>query len=142
MPPYVNGYMFGFHASYSHIGGLPLIRVRMTVIGVPDFVPVIAKLNTSIRNSILTFDTARTLGIENPKKGTDKTVLNPVTGRRIPCYVHLVSVQVGVYGMGIPFEFRLLPAFTDRLTENFFGMDWTCNFCLAVDGRRVHLLRP
>jgi hypothetical protein len=142
MSLYANGHHFRLAVRCCPpIGELPPV-VTVQMAGSTDlFVYVTGKVDTGAFRTMLTFDTARRLGIEDPAQtslgtGTARTA----TGEPIAYYVHIVSVRASE-GTKQPIEFPLKAAFADRIQRNLFGVDWLAHLCLAVDSAAVHFLR-
>lgn len=105
------------------------------------FQSVLGKMDTGASSTLFTFDTARRLGIDDPSIGSiDQWDMKSASGHIIPCYVHLVSVQIEDTG-GNKFQFFLEVAFSQEIERDLFGIDWCSYFCLGIDNSSVHLLR-
>ncbi len=138
MSLYVNGKKFSLDLFFPLKFGLPYIKVRMTRNNTS--VEVVGIINTAIRNSILDFKTAHALGIKNPRKNGIKQTFQTATQNNITYYLHTVMIHVSVPNVQ-PFVFPTIVGFAKKVEGVFFGMDWTMNFCLAVDRQNLHLLR-
>ena len=140
---YKNGHIYGFDFRFylSSISKSPLIKVEIFSKSSGRFVPVVGKIDTGATNSVLDFDTARILGIKNPKKDylSVKTYYT-ASDQPLTCYVHQVMARL-TNREGLEYQFTIRPGFGAKIARNLFGMDWTWHFCLALDRQEVHLLR-
>ena len=119
---------------------VPFVEVEMA--GVPGLLrPVVGKLDTGAFMTILTFSTAKALGIADPKLNClRQDTAQVANGGSLPYYVHAVSITVP-NPAGADLGFALEAGFAEHVTLNLFGMDWIQHLCAAVDMRQVHLLR-
>jgi hypothetical protein len=105
------------------------------------FEPTIGQLDTGAFKTMLTFATAFTIGIDNPKAGSLETgQATTANGQKFDYYVHQVTFRVRD-SSGPEFEFVLDAAFAEKVRRNLFGVDWLNHMCVAVDQSRIHILR-
>lgn len=125
----------------------PLVQVEMAA-RADDFVMITGKIDTGASRTMLTFETARRLGIRAPQdwSGPPGTAYT-ATGAPFPYYEDIVSVRItggSVDGGGASaqeaIEFPLKAAFAKEVRRNLFGVDWLAHLCLAVDRQAVHFL--
>lgn len=123
--------------------GYPRPWITIEIAG-PDgtgFQPILGKVDTGTSLTLLTFDDARAIGIPRPTRSELwKRVLRSANRSRVKCYGHRVTVRVGA-DQGVPVVFPLEVGVVKKLANNLFGLDWTWQFCLAIDICSVHLLR-
>jgi len=142
MASYINGRTYPFDVSFDfpHNPRSPMVHVEMSTSNGGDQKPVSGKMDTGAQTTILDFNTARTLGIENPKRGYMATgICYTATGQPIQCYQHRVFIYVR-NSHGLSLQTVLYPGFAEEISCNFFGMDWTNDYCLAFGCHSVHLL--
>jgi hypothetical protein len=118
---------------------VPVVEVEVSRAG-GVFVPVVGKMDTGAARTMLTFDTAKALGLTDPtrsasRQGTARTATDEI----VPYYVHPLWLRVSEGRQSVLFP--LLAAFAERLKRNLFGIDWLDHVCLAFDREAVHLLR-
>ena len=142
MKLFQNGHTFGTWIRLAPPGGkeLPFIQVEMAGER-GTFEPVIGKLDTGAFMTMLSSETARTLGIQDIgvshlRKDTAKTA----NDTDLPYYVHLLLVSIP-NPAGADVQFPLEAGFSDKIRRNLFGIDWLNHMCVAVDSAQVHLLR-
>ena len=106
-----------------------------------DFKEVTGKVDTGAFRTVLTFETAKALGIQEPTRSPlCSGSAESATGDPLLYYVHRVLVMVAD-GTSQRIMFPLEAAFSDRVSRNLFGVDWLPHLCLAVDIQAVHFLR-
>ncbi|MBM4046428.1 MAG: hypothetical protein FJ279_15065 [Planctomycetes bacterium] len=137
-----NGHSFNLAIRCAPPGNhvVPFVRVQMA--GASGlFMPVLGKVDTGAFRTMLNFDTACALGIDDPTSSplahrTAKTA----TGQTFPYYVHRVIVRIE-RDSNHQILFPLDVGFAERVARNLFGVDWLEHLCLAVDRRAVYFLR-
>ena len=142
MTPFQNGHQFNLwiRRPPPERHALPYVSVTMAPAFGP-FQPVIGKVDSGAARTILNFDTARALGIDDPTDGPmDTGTGRTATDHPFPCYFHFVWVQISDEA-GQSILFPLSTAFADEVKRNLFGVDWLQHLCLAVDADAVHFLR-
>ena len=119
---------------------LPFIQVRM--LGPSGrLVRVVGKLDTGAFRTMLTFAQAAVLGVADPSVGwLAEGTAQAANGQEFPYYVHPVLVRIP-NPTGHDLRFDLGAGFAQELQRNLFGVDWLSHLCVAIDERRVHLLR-
>ena len=139
-----NGHRFATHIQLRPIPrrSVPYVMVDMSSRNNGIFTPVVGKVDTGAARTMLDFETANAIGIEDPLlnflwEGTFRTPNN----QPLACYGHPVWFRVARQAETPPLVFRVDAGFAKGLRCNLFGLDWTYHFCLAVDRERVHLLR-
>ena len=142
MTLFQNGRLFNLAITSRPPSGepLPVVAVEMSQAS-GEFVPVVGKIDTGASRTMLNFDTAQALGINDPESSPicQGTVFT-ATDETVPYYVHAVLVQIAD-GKGQRIVFPLDAAFAERVRRNLFGVDWLAHLCLAVDCQVVHFLR-
>lgn len=119
---------------------VPVISAQMAGPGGASML-VIGKVDSGAFRTMLKFDTARILGIADPKVGAiDKDTAVTATDAEFTYYVHRVLVTVAD-DKGNRVLFPLKAAFAEEVKRDLFGIDWLDHVCLAVDSEAVHLLR-
>ena len=102
---------------------------------------VIGKVDTGAFMTLLTFATARLLGLAKPARNPIKEdAAHAANGQAFSYYVHSVTIRIPDPG-GWHLLFPLEAGFAQELKRNLFGIDWLDHVCLVVDRRQVHLLR-
>lgn len=137
-----NGHTFGTWIPLAppHGWELPFIQVEMAgMLGIRQ--PVIGKLDTGAFMTMLSSNTARTLGIQDIEVSTlRKGTAKAANDADLPYYVHLLIVSIP-NPAGEDVLFPLEVGFSNSVTRNLFGIDWLNHMCIAVDRAQVHLLR-
>ncbi len=110
--------------------------------GLPQFVPVIGRIDTGADSTIFDRDVALTLGIPeiSDVSEDDKRHYTTACHTRLLCYMHWVHIRVTSAGVP-PAQFMIKAAFSDRPCRTVFGLDWIDHFCIAVDSQNVHLAK-
>jgi hypothetical protein len=141
-PLYINGHTHNWHRlfRFSSMTRVPYISAEVSTSHNREFKVIVGIVNTAANMSLLTFRTAKVLGIDKPKRG-QKTRLRTLTGRTVTCYIHPLRIRVMDDVRKIYYEFILCAGFAHKISTDQFGMDWTLNFCLAFDQQSVSLLR-
>ena len=142
-----NGHRFGQCARCcppDNVQGQPLpvphVVIEMAGGDSDLFVSVTGKVDTGAVGTMLTFQEAHRLGIDNPVLPAPSGTARTATDERFPYYVHDISVQIPT-DTGEPIEFAMQAAFAERVKRNLFGIDWLQHLCLAVDRQAVYFLR-
>jgi len=105
------------------------------------FVRVVGKMDTGATMTVLTFDAARALGIQDPTRSAAGVIhLASATGHRMACFRHHVMVRIPSDD-GDVLTFVLLVAFAEDVRGNLFGMDWVPHLSVTVDEDGVRLSR-
>jgi hypothetical protein len=143
MPLYRNGlkYRFDRPVPYLRNDGT-FVTLGMSKMGQAEPTPVFGKIDTGFDSTILSFPTAKTLGINNPAVNAYTTRRIPtVTGEGIFCYMHVLWLYVDdVYGRILRPNFWVW--FSRDVNFNLFGLDCTSYYCLVFDCENIHFLRP
>ena len=119
---------------------VPTVEVEMAGAS-GNFRWVIGKIDTGASLTLLTFDTAEILGIDDPTQGfmREGTAV-AANSESFPYYTHRVIVSVP-NPSGSDLMLVLEAGFADVLPRNLFGVDWLDSVCIAVDKQKVYLLR-
>jgi len=138
---YRNGHKFTLCVRCCPPPGEPVPVIYAQLAGLDGMpIPVVGKVDTGASRTILNFDTARILGMSNPKSGAlsaGKAIT--ATDAQFHYYVHEVFFHISD-DMGNSVFFPLKTAFAEKVKRNLFGVDWLEHLCLAVDREAVHLL--
>jgi hypothetical protein len=107
-------------------------------------VMVYGMMDTGSLKTLLDFNTAMSLGIENPKvnhlgNDIDPEINSSLLYEPIECYPHMVLVHAE-NGNKQSFRFPLRVRFAEKIKLNIFGRNWLREFCLAYDEQSVYLL--
>ena len=137
---YANGKNFALHIPFPFRSNQPVIDARMSADSGTNYTTVIGVLNTSLKSSILCFETAHTLGIGEPKKNGIRQIIQTATGKKLTVYTHVLLVKMPG-PQNEPCQMTLCPGFTDEIDGNYFGRDWGLTFCIAIDHHSVNLLK-
>jgi len=126
---------------------VPLVEVEMAARS-DDFVMIAGKVDTGASRTMLTFETARRLGIEDPRDSSERAgTACTATGETFPYYMHVVSVRIAEgsaeerdRAADAAIEFPLKAAFAEKVKRDLFGVDWLAHLCLAIDRQAIHFL--
>jgi predicted aspartyl protease len=105
------------------------------------FRPVIGKVDTGADRTMLTLNTARTLGIMDPADGAlEEKAFTLANGQKLLCHTHTISVDLSTLDQTIP-RFLVYAGVSDKLVNNLFGREWlTGGMCIAFESEKVHFL--
>ena len=106
--------------------------------GVPEL--VVGKLDTGASRTMLNFNTAKALGIDDPMTSfLSEGTAYAANDSEIQYYVHRV-IAFATDSTGREIRLVLKAGFSDDVKRNLFGVDWLDYVCIAVDKKRIHLL--
>jgi hypothetical protein len=119
------------------------VTLDMSKIGQATPTPVLGKVDTGFRITILSFPTANTLGINDPRVNALDTIRIPTdTGQRIICHFHDLWLHINeVNGHLLRLQFRVGIS-PDIGNRTLFGLNCTSYFRLFFDADNVYLYRP
>ncbi len=142
MTLFENGRLYPTAIALTPPGGkrVPFLRVEMaSPAGVRQ--PVVGKWDTGAYMTMLSFDTARSLGWADPTVGCIRTgTARAANENCFKYYVHRVTVAIRNPD-GDELQFVLKAGFAEAVERNLFGCDWLEHVCVATDRRQVHFLR-
>ena len=115
---------------------IPFVSVYMAADNKMDFNRVVGKVDTGASRTLLTLNTAKALGIEDPiDPSARKDTYTMANGQKFVCQTHMVYVDL----LTMP-KFLVYAGVSDSLVNNLFGNDWLQYLCIAVDSQKVHFL--
>lgn len=106
--------------------------------------PVSGKLDTGTTFTMLTFSTARQLGIDPGSFPLELVPRKSATGGDIRYFTHSVVVwisEVSALGSSFRIGFTVEAGFSKDINGNLFGLDWLDNLCIALDGGAMHFCK-
>jgi len=117
-----------------------LVSVKMAIGPRVVFAPVLGRVDTGADCTLLTWNTARTLGIADPSQGSlGERSFTVANGQKLLCQTHMIYVDLSTSDVAVP-QFYVYAGVSDRLVNNLFGIDWLYSLCIAFDRQKVHFL--
>jgi len=141
MISFINGKKYPFSARLCPPGYKCVPFITLMIMHGERSEPVIGKMDTGARTTMLNEETANTLGIILPSDDSPsaKTGYTATKGEfkywEYPIWFSFYNDQ------GDPFPFPIKAGFSRHIRNNLFGTDWLNYFCMGIDRESIHLLR-
>jgi len=127
-------------------GSVPVVAIQMQKAFEPTAFPlIVGKMDTGASRTVLTFETARRLGMDDRVLSRDeereKKSLHCANGVEIPYAEEQILVRISESNRTPPIVFYLDCAFSSAVKYDLFGMDFVETLCLVVDREAVHFCK-